>query len=103
MKAFLLHAGIAAAQLRTGEMHDHEQLVEQAQDRGLKLAPEFVATLQTLQRRGAFGRARYLSWGAEVGLGLEHLSDLCNALAPLVGPPVFGEIPPAQRRIIALL
>jgi hypothetical protein len=100
LKAFLLHAGMTAAQLRTREGHDYERLVEEAQKRGLGLAPEFVDTLRALQDLGAFGRARYPSVGSEKLVTPKRLNDLCNTLAPLVGLPVFGTIPPARAHII---
>jgi hypothetical protein len=101
LKAFLLRAGTTPAQLRARNGHDYERLVEDAQDRGLVLASEFVDTLKELQRRGAFSRARYQSIGIETGaIEPERLNDLCNALAPPIGLRVFGTIPQAQLRII---
>jgi hypothetical protein len=100
LKAFLLHSGMTPAQLRARNGHDYERLVEDAQDRGLALAPEFVDTLKVLQQLGAFSRARYQSQGTQRAIQPEHLNDLCNALAPLIGLRVLGTIPPARADLI---
>jgi hypothetical protein len=100
LKAFLLHSGMTPAQLRGRNGHDYEQLVEDAQDRGLVLASEFVDTLKVLQQLGAFSRARYQSLGTQQPIEPEQLNGLCNALAPLIGQRVLGTIPPAQADII---
>jgi hypothetical protein len=101
LKAYLLHEGVPAAQLRTAEGHDYERLVEQAQNRGLGLAAEFVDTMRVMQQLDAFGRARYQSVGLRPeGIRPVRLNALCNALAPLTGLLVFGTIPPARSHII---
>lgn len=100
LKAFLLHSGMTPAQLRGRNGHDYEKLVEDAQDRGLMLASEFVDTLKVLQQLGAFSRARYQSVGTQLAIEPEHLNGLCNALAPVVGPQVLSTIPPAQADLI---
>jgi hypothetical protein len=100
LKAFLLHLGLTPAQLRGGHGHDYEQLVDEALKRGLVLAPVFVATLKALQELGAFSLARYPFVGTKREIGLEVLSTLCNALAPLIGPQVLGTIPPARADVI---
>ena len=84
----------------TGHGHDYEQLVDEALKRGLVLAPVFVATLKALQELGAFSLARYPFVGTKREIGLEVLSSLCNALAPLIGPRVLGTIPSARTDII---
>jgi hypothetical protein len=88
------------AQLRGRHGHDYERLIEDAQDRGLSLPREFVDTLKVLQQLGAFSRARYQSVGIQQAIKPEHLNDLCNALAPLIGPRVLGTIPSAQTHTI---
>jgi hypothetical protein len=101
LKAYLMHAGVTAARLRTADGHDYERLVEEAQRRGLGLAATFVDALRVMQRLDAFGRARYQSVGLRPeGNRPVRLNALCNALAPLVGLPVFGTIPPARSDII---
>lgn len=101
LKAYLLHAGMEAAQLRKAEGHDYERLVEEAQRRGLGLADEFVDSLQVMQQLGAFGSARYQSVGMRSeGITPKHLNALCNALLALVGLPILGKIPPARSYII---
>jgi len=100
LKALLLHSDMTPAQLRAEHGHDYEQLVDEALKRGLVLAPVFVATLKALQELGAFSLARYPFVGTKREIGLEDLSSLCNALAPLIGPRVLGTIPPARADVI---
>jgi hypothetical protein len=100
LKAFLLRSGMTPAQLRSGAGHDYEKLVEDAQDRGLVLASQFADTLRALQQLGAFSRARYQFVGIQREIELEDLNNLCNALAPLVGPHALGAIPPARMDVI---
>jgi hypothetical protein len=100
LKAFLLRAGMTPTKLRQSAGHDYERLIEAAQEHGLELAPDWVDVLKTLQAIGAFSRARYQSFGAQTTVVLQRLSDLCNALAPLIGSAVFGTIPAAQAHII---
>jgi hypothetical protein len=98
LKAYLLHAGVAAAQLRS---HNYERLVNEAQQRRLGLAAEFMDDLRALEALGAFGSARYQSLGTRsAGIEPERLNALCNALAPLVALPIWGTIPLARSHII---
>lgn len=100
LKAFLLHAGVTAAQLRKAEGHNYERLAEEAQRSGLGLAAEFVDALRIMQGLDAFGRARYQTLGTRSeGIRSERLNALCNALLLRVGPPVLGKIPPARSYI----
>jgi hypothetical protein len=100
LKAFLLHSGMTPAQLRNALGHDYEQLVDEALNRGLVLAPVEADTLKALKDLGAFSQARYPVVGSTRVIGLEVLNVLCNALVKLVGPQMLGAIPPARGDII---